>query len=295
MTMGHRSTRRISACLCLFAALLAIAPAATQGQKPAALGKEISLRPSSGRGSRSLGYPWEGQLVRGLRVRESRYIRYVPEYAQAGHFFGTWQLTQLIERAARRVAARRPGVRLSIGELSDRQGGDIGGHNSHESGRDADVGFYILRADGRSQGSSTFVQFDARGRGLAPYGGLHFDDARNWDLVAKLVDDSDARVQYIFVSHGIRQRLLREAARVNAPAAVVSRAASVLVEPAHGNPHRSHFHVRIYCPPSDRPSCLEVGPYWGWYPGIPPAVQDGAPPQPRATLALGMPFAGATN
>ena len=290
------SPRRLSVCLCLFAALLVIAPAVTQGQKPSApAGKEISLRPPFTQRSRSVGFPWEGQLVRGLRVRASRYVRYVPEYASAGRFYGTWQLTQLIERAARRVAERRPGARLSLGELSDKQGGDIGGHNSHESGRDADIGFFMTRTDGRPQGSSTFVQFDARGRAMAPHGGLRFDDVRNWELVAKLVDDSDARVQYIFVSHGIRQRLLREAARVNAPASVVSRAASVMVEPAHGNPHRSHFHVRIYCPPSDRPSCLEVGPYWAWYPGTPPAPQDGAPPLERAALALGMPLSSATN
>ena len=289
MTTATRS-RRISIGLCLFAALLVFGPAATQGQRPSE--SEISLRPKPSLRSRSVGYPWEGQLLRGLRVRQSRYIRYVPEYVPAGRFYGTWQLTQLVERAARRVAARVPGARMSLGELSSRKGGDIDGHNSHESGRDADIGFFMTRADGRPAGSSTFVQFDARGRGLAPHGGLRFDDRRNWELVAKLVHDRDARVQYIFVARVLKHRLLREAQRRGASAEIVSRASSVLVEPAHGNPHRSHFHVRIYCPPEDRPSCLDVGPFWAWYPG---RAHDAGPAPLRASLDLASTLRTATN
>jgi penicillin-insensitive murein endopeptidase len=284
----------LSRCLCVVAALLAIVPAATQGQKPTNA-REVSLRPPPGLRSRSLGYPWQGQLLRGLRLRESRYIRYVPEYVPAGRFYGTWQLAQLIERAARRVAFRLPGARLSLGELSGKEGGDIGGHNSHESGRDADLGFFMTRADGKPYAGQSFVQFDAHGRALAPNGGLRFDDARNWELVAKLVDDSDARVQYIFVAHGIRQRLLHEAARRKAPADLVSRAAAVLVEPAHGNPHRSHFHVRIYCPPADRPSCLDVGPYWAWYPNAPMLPGEPTHSRPRSSLAFAEPLHGVVN
>jgi hypothetical protein len=51
---------------------------------------------------------------------------------------------------------------------------------------------------------------------------------------------------------------------------MIERAEAVMVEPARGNPHRSHFHVRIYCAPSDRPTCRDVAPFWSWYPGNPP-------------------------
>jgi penicillin-insensitive murein endopeptidase len=293
MTRANRRRPCITACLCLLAGALSASPASTHGQKPVA--REISLRPPPALRSRSVRYPWDGQLVRGLRVRESNYIRYVPEYAPSGRFYGTWQLAQLLERAARQVAFRLPGARLSLGELSGKDGGDIGGHHSHESGRDADVGFFMTGSDGRPYAGVAFVQFDAAGRGLAPNGGLRFDDARNWELVAKLVDDSEARVQYIFVAHCIRQRLLREAIRRKASAEVVARAAAVLVEPAHGNPHRSHFHVRIYCPPSDRPSCLDVGPYWTWYPNSPRLPQSPTPNAPRPSLAFDPPLRVSTN
>jgi penicillin-insensitive murein endopeptidase len=276
--MDDRYAGRRAACLCACASLLLASRAATQASKiNAALAHtaEISLRPKLAQRSQSLGYPWDGQL-----------LRYVPEYAPAARFYGTWQLVQLLERAARRVALRFPGSKLSIGELSGLRGGNVGGHRSHENGRDADIGFYMMRSDNRPYASSAFAQFDALGRGLAPNQGLRFDIARNWELVAKLVDDADAKVQFIFVCRTLRELLLREAARRQAPAAVVARAAAVMIEPSHGNPHRSHFHVRIYCSPSDRPQCLDVAPYRAWYPSGSLPARGAAPSMRRHTLAL---------
>ncbi len=259
-------------------ALLAVtSPAATQGTRASRkVQQEVSLRPPPGMRSRSVRFAWDGRLLRGMRMAESNYVRYVPEYASAGHFYGTWELVQLLERAARRVAFRFPGSRLPLGELSTREGGDIGGHHSHESGRDVDIGFYMTGAGGRPYEGISFANFDARGRGLPPNEGLRFDDARNWELVSKLVSDPDARTQYIFVARTLEQRLLREAERRGAPRSVIERAAAVMVEPGHGHPHANHFHVRIYCAPADRPACKDVGPFWPWYPGVAPATSPSA-------------------
>ncbi|MDD9939099.1 MAG: penicillin-insensitive murein endopeptidase [Myxococcales bacterium] len=251
----------------------------------ARLGLEVSLKPPPGMRSRSLQHPWEGRLARGMLVKESEYIRYVDEYRRKGHFYGTWELVQLLERAARRVAFRLPGSKLSIGELSRREGGPIGGHRSHESGRDVDIGFYMTLPDGRPYYTYSFADFDHRGRGLRPNGYLRFDDARNWELVAKLVADGDARVQYIFVGSDLKARLLREGARRGAPRAVLERAKAVLMQPAHGHPHRNHFHVRIYCAPADQGQCRDRAPFWPWYPGTPPGGQYSRITSPFAGLA----------
>jgi penicillin-insensitive murein endopeptidase len=261
--------------LCLLAVLLLLSPATTYGLKDKSPEqREISLRPrAAAQRSRSVRYPWDGQLVRGMSLGESKFVRHLPENAPTGRFYGTWQLVQLLARGSRRVAARFPGARLTIGELSSKAGGDIDGHRSHESGRDADVGFYMRRSDGSLYtGNEKFVEFDANGRGLAPNGGLRFDAPRNWELISKLVSDDDARVQFIFVARGLRQLLLQTAAKRKASAEIIERAAAVMVEPGHGNPHRSHFHVRIYCPPTDRPVCRDVAPFYAWYPGTPPVV-----------------------
>lgn len=227
----------------------------------------MSKMPRLSKRSRSSGHAWDGKLKRGVKLEEDSYLRYTTEYRKAGHFYGTWELVQLMHRAARRVWSRHPGSKLSVGELSKQNGGDIDGHGSHESGRDVDISFYMTRADGTPYEPYAFASFGADGKGLKRNKGLVFDDARNWTLVEKLVADGDARVQYIFVAETIKQRLLRYGRASGAKAVVLERAQKLMAQPATGHPHRNHFHVRIYCPPASRPSCKDSGPMYDWYPG----------------------------
>lgn len=223
-----------------------------------------------------MGLPWDGRLRDAAELRESATVHRAGEYAPAGNFWATHELVQLLERAAAVVQRRIPGGRLTVGELSKRTGGDIDGHGSHESGRDVDLSFYMLDGAGLPYEPFAFAEFDGAGQAKAPNVGLRFDDARNWELVARLVADADARVQYIFVGTALRARLLAEGRRRHASASVLVRAESVLVQPARGHPHRNHFHVRVYCDPSDRPQCVDHSPFWPWYPGPAPAAPAAA-------------------
>jgi len=242
------------------------------------LGPVATASPSRGAGdgargrarSRSVGYPWNGRLRSGVRLREGERVRYQPEVAERDHHFGTWQLVQLIERAAERVDQRLPGAKLTVGEISARRGGHIDGHRSHQNGRDVDIGFYMTNAQGEPFDAYAFADFGADGQGRGPNTMLRFDDARNWELVGKLVADGDARVQHIFVARSLERRLLREARRRGAPSVLISRARRVMSQPGH-HPHRNHFHVRIYCNPHERPRCRDRAPFHSWYPGQPPA------------------------
>ena len=217
------------------------------------------------RRSRSMGLAFQGRLQRGVRLRESPYLRYVTEYRERGNHWGTWELVQLLERAAYRVERSLPGAKLSVGELSKREGGRIPGHASHQSGRDVDIAFYMLDGRGEPFEPYAFADFDADGQGTGPNEGLRFDDERNWELVAKLVADGDARVQYIFVANHLKQRLLRAGRRRGAPGVLLDRAARVMVQPT-GHRHANHFHVRIYCSPGDKPACVDRGPRHPWAP-----------------------------
>jgi penicillin-insensitive murein endopeptidase len=219
------------------------------------------------RRSRSIGLPWAGALRQGVRAIETRYVRYTTEYRANDRFYGTWELVQLLERAAYRVHQRAPGARLSIGELSQAGGGEIVGHNSHENGRDADLAFYMLDARMRPIEPYAFAEFDGDGQGLGANRGLRFDDRRNFELVARLVTDGDARVQHIFVSNPIRRRLLATADALGAPRVIRERLERVLMQPSGPHRHANHFHVRIYCAPSDRPRCADRAPFHSWYPG----------------------------
>lgn len=223
--------------------------------------------PAIRRVSRSIGFPFDGRLRGAVLLRETPELRYTPEYAPRGNFYGTWELVQVLHRASAHVARRVPGAKLSVGELSQATGGSIPGHHSHQNGRDADVSFYILDGAGRPMEPWAFANFDDQGRGEGPNVGLRFDDARNWEFVSRLVTDADARVQFIFIGRGLRHRLIEYANRRGVSPSIVARAARAMVQPAEGHPHRNHFHIRIYCGTANQPQCQDRAPFHPWYRG----------------------------
>jgi penicillin-insensitive murein endopeptidase len=214
-----------------------------------------SLGPAALRFGRSIGSPTEGHLMGGMRLEEAPYLRVVPGYVGSDARWGLEPLVTMIDRAARQVRRQYPDAVTSVGHLSRAGGGEIERHHSHESGRDADIGFFIKSAGGRQLLPSRFVQF--RGDGTAAsWPGAYFDDAKNWLLVSALVSDPEAHVTHLFVAAPLRARLLAYAERIGAPASVRVRAAEVLQQPHGALPHDDHFHVRIGCP-SHMSGCVE--------------------------------------
>jgi penicillin-insensitive murein endopeptidase len=205
---------------------------------------------------RSLGSPTDGHLVGGARLEATPYLRIVPAYQAGDVRWGLGSLVMLLDDAARAVHRQFPDAVMSVGHLSKQGGGDIDRHASHESGRDADVGFFIHSQSGRPLYSDHFVPF--KGDATAPsWPGAYFDDARNWALVSAILSDPHARVTYIFVATPIRARLLAYAERTGAPQALRTRAAELMAQPRGSLPHDDHFHIRIGCP-SDSHGCIEL-------------------------------------
>ncbi len=204
----------------------------------------------------SVGSPTDGHLIGGSRLGDAPYLRFLPAYASEDARWGLGSLVAMIDRSARAVRRQFPDAVLSIGHLSRRGGGDIDRHASHESGRDADLSFYIRGQNSHPLYSDHMVAF--RGDGTAPsWPGAFFDDAKNWSLVASIVEDPTVRVTYIFVAAPLRARLLAYAARISAPPAVRNRAAELMVQPRGSLPHDDHFHVRIGCP-TGMTACIEL-------------------------------------
>jgi penicillin-insensitive murein endopeptidase len=210
--------------------------------------RTASLGPSALRFGRSLGSPTEGHLLGGTHLEEAPYLRVVPAYAAGDVRWGLEPLVTMIDRAARQVRRQFPDAVTSVGHLSREGGGEIDRHHSHESGRDADIGFFVRTSGGRQLLAPHFVAF--RGDGTAAsWPGAFFDDARNWLLVAALVTDPEAHVTHLFVAAPLRARLLGYAERMGVAPALRIRAAEVLQQPRGALPHDDHFHVRIGCPP----------------------------------------------
>jgi penicillin-insensitive murein DD-endopeptidase len=232
-------------------------PAKPVVQRTAHHGSTAKINPPAHRTQpgRSIGSPTDGHLEGGARLADAPYLRIVPSYAAGDNRWGLEPLVGLIDRAAKTVRKQYPDAVLSVGHLSRKGGGDLERHASHESGRDADIGFYVKNHVGKPIYADHFVAF--KGDGTAgSWPGAHFDDARNWALVAALVGDGRAHITHIFVTTELRQRLLEYAARIGAPPNLRSRAAEVMAQPKGALPHDDHFHVRIGCP-SGMQQCVE--------------------------------------
>ncbi len=201
-----------------------------------------------------MGWANGGSLENARMLREGPGVRFLP--GRTLHH-GTEELVGLLERVGR-VMRRRFQVPITVGDLSAACGGRVVRHHSHQSGRDADVAFFMreLRANnalGDPAQPGDYVSFDALGVSVDRR--YAFDTARNWALVEALLTDPQVIVERLFVARAQRAALLRYA-RTRTRADVYARAQWALHQPAHASVHDNHFHVRIACPRGDD-SCRE--------------------------------------
>ncbi len=201
----------------------------------------------------SIGLPFAGRLHQPVIMpRSGKGFTLVPRSMTRGHFYGLPELVDLITHAAARVTRIYPRSMLTVADLSPRRGGFAPGHRSHQSGRDVDLGFYMVDSRGRYQVVTThFVGFDANARGTGNHSRLLFDLERNWELVEALLSHGTVTVNRIFIAAHLRELLLQYAEAVARPPDVRKKAAAVL-SPDPG--HACHFHVRITCP-ENQPFC----------------------------------------
>jgi len=221
----------------------------------------------------SVGFANRGYLTRGVAMpdRGPGFVR-----ARIGDDtrFGSPVLVAALTRAALSVERALPGgAPLVIGDMSGPAGGGHDRHGSHRTGRDADVLFYLVDAQGRSVRGSGFYAFDARGVSQlgttdAPpnlEATAYFDTPRNWAFVRALIRDEEAPIQWMFCAAGIKARLLAYAIAHESDPEVLLRASYVLHQPSKGNPHADHFHVRVACTARERAlGCFDAGPTWPW-------------------------------
>jgi penicillin-insensitive murein DD-endopeptidase len=197
-------------------------------------------------------------------------------WKERGFQYGSDELVQAVERAAKRVHAHDRRAVLGVADLSRKTGGRSIWHRSHHSGRDVDLLFYTTDAKGRPMKppEHDMIRFDADGQPFVGPGNdkgyrdprwqdRRFDTARNWQLVEALLTDPSIRVQWMFVSSGIKARLLTHATQVKRPRWLVEYADAVMHQPGNALPHDDHMHVRIYCTRADRfHGCEDRGVVW---------------------------------
>lgn len=216
--------------------------------------------------STSIGAPGAGTLEGGVAIPDQgpgfRFNPLRPHQAR----FGTVELTQAIMRAAAIVDREMPGSVLMVNDLSLEQGGRIKQHGSHQAGRDADILFYMLDAQGKPV-PAVGVPIDPQGEGI-DFKDLAIDTddepqrldiPRTWRFMQALLEAADPQVQRMFIAEHVRAMLLAQAERVNAPKLWRDRFAMLTCQPEV--PHDDHLHVRFYCSHEDqRKGCLDTPP-----------------------------------
>jgi penicillin-insensitive murein endopeptidase len=95
---------------------------------------------------------------------------------------------------------------------------------------------------------------------------LRFDVERTWFLVKTLIEDPDARIQWVFANRNVEAILLEWARARGEPGETLARAMDVMLEPHPGGPHDDHVHVRTACTPEEVASgCEPTGPARAWF------------------------------
>ncbi len=204
--------------------------------------------------SLSVGHPNQGWQVRAKKLRPNRYLRIKRNSRR--NVYGHPALVLMLRRSAREIGRAVRGSVMVVGDLSRKSGGPLAGHKSHQSGRDADLAFYMKDKRGRNHIPDHFVAFD--GRGKAKDGsGLVFDDYRNWLTVQSWVRDRRAGLSHVFVSRPLRARLMAYGRKHPDFKKHASEVARLLKQPANSSQHDDHFHVRISCPRRQEGLCHE--------------------------------------
>lgn len=194
--------------------------------------------------ARSDGRPTRGKLFAGEHLGKGRGYRLrFPKNA-----FGLPRVLAAVRTCSAHVADTHVGTAdILVGDISRPTGGHFPPHVSHQSGRDADIGYYLA---GNTQNAT-----------MHRVGASHVDHDKNWSLLRCLLEQD--RVVRVYMDHRIQAAMARHLEKKGAlDAAQLARLFEVrAAEPAtalirHASGHDTHIHVRFACEESDA-GCLE--------------------------------------
>ena len=210
----------------------------------------------------SVGRPSNGYLVDAKRLADSgEGYKTQAIWRTRGNRYGTDELLDLITGVGRRMSRQVKDVKLVVADLSSQGGGAARAwHRSHQSGRDADLVYYMRGPDGKPWEADAMRVFDTTAT-AKDGSGITVDIPRTWLLVKELVSAPEARVQWVFMYEPIAAKLLAHATQIGEPEALIARARKTLKQPGDSARHDDHLHVRVYCADRDRTfGCVDIGP-----------------------------------
>ena len=158
--------------------------------------------------------------------------------------YGTPEMIAAIKEGVRALRVRFPKAPpLIIGDLSKRYCGHFPPHLSHQSGRDADIGYFILG------------HYSHRLKGLTRVNRRTMDAPKTWTFISALI--KTGLVEYIFIDYRLQRELynyaktqkdwsVKELKRIFSYPAWKGRMISHLAG------HSDHMHIRFHAPLSEQ-------------------------------------------
>ena len=163
--------------------------------------------------------------------------------------WGTTWLLAFIKRASARAAHSSGWPGLLIGDMAQPRGGPmLNMHGSHQIGMEADIWFTPMP----HHVMSTHERETKQALNMVASNGLHVSS--NWtnaQMQALRAVAVDPEVDRIFVNPAIKKAICETATG--------NRAWLNKIHPYYG--HKSHFHVRLFCP-RGAPACKPQAPYF---------------------------------
>jgi penicillin-insensitive murein endopeptidase len=212
-------------------------------------------------GSISVATVTNGYLVRGAEVPPTgQHHALVPEVTERLTRWGTDEMVATVLHAASEVAKPYPGSILQVANMARRGGGPIPWSRSHQSGRDVDLLFYMVDAEGTCRQLPTMMVLSPPlGTVLLDGRQLTFDPGRNWALVQSLLATHHGDVEYIFMADFLIRRMHAHARSQGITSAELAALGSRVRQPRGAAPHDDHMHVRIRCQDRDiGDGCREI-------------------------------------
>ena len=193
--------------------------------------------------SEAIGYYSSGS-IKGAESIQDRGTPIRKLFVQRGRFFGTQQIQDIISNAADFVRQEFPESEvLQVGDISNKNGGLIKEHGSHQNGLDADL-VYLTRNGKLQSQTAAYWQEEFVKSGVVT---SNFNTERNLALFKHLIMESE--VERIFVDAAIKKHFCSYARKNNLlnDFETTETLRRLRVEKLHTN----HFHMRIKCPTTD--------------------------------------------
>lgn len=190
--------------------------------------------------SESVGSAADGRLVNGEQLRSGTGYR----VRSSRRAWGTNHTIELLQGGYAHMVRRFPNIpRIAVHDLSAQNGGPLTPHRSHQSGRDADIGYY----------HNTCSRTDCEYRAVSA---SELNPEYQWELFRYWIEEGS--VEYLFVDYTLQERLYNHAKSIGTSQRTLDRAFQyprgrhssrgiIRHEPGH----RTHFHVRFSCARGD--------------------------------------------